>query len=450
MDIQIFIEDTLNTISNWIWGYPLILLLLGTHIYLTIRLGFIQRKLPLAIRLSFAKERELPGEVSHFGALSTALAATVGTGNILGVATAISLGGPGAVFWMWITGVFGFATKYAEAVLSIKFRVQNEKGEYVGGPMYVLEKGLGLKILGIAFAIFTIIASFGIGNMVQSNAISNMIYENTGAKPILIGIILTFLTGMVIIGGIKSISKFCTLLVPFMVIFYLLGCLFLLALNASNIPHSIYLILTTAFTGQSAIGGFVGATISNAIRYGVARGLFSNEAGLGSAPIVASAAKTAHPAHQGLVSATGTFWDTVVVCFITGLTLVATNSWTETSSSVEMVKLAWEKIGNLGKFIMITSLATFVYSTILGWAYYGEKAWEYLLTSKTISIYRILWLVGVFIGAQVKLNIVWTFADISNALMALPNLLTLLLLTPLIIKETKIFSKSIDKKNSNS
>lgn len=433
------IEDTLNTIANWVWGYPLIFLLFGTHIYLTIRLKFIQGKLPLAIRLSFSKEREHPGEVSHFGALSTALAATVGTGNIIGVATAITLGGPGAVFWMWLTGVFGFATKYAEAVLSLKFRIKNENGEYVGGPMYVLEKGLNFKFLGIIFAIFTVIASFGIGNMVQSNAISNMVFENTGIHPSFIGLILAFLTGIVIIGGIKSISKFCTLLVPFMVIFYLLGCLLLLIYHYSNVPNSIYLILTTAFTGQSALGGFAGATLAHAIRYGVARGLFSNEAGLGSAPIVASAAKTQHPVHQGLVSATGTFWDTVVVCFITGLTLVSSGSWTETSSSVEMVKLTWENIGILGKAIITISLATFVYSTILGWAYYGEKAWEYLFTPKSVSVFRSLWVIGVFIGALVKLNLVWTFADIANALMALPNLLALLILTPIVIEETKFF-----------
>ncbi len=445
MNTITWIEDILNAVANWIWGYPLIFLLLGTHIYLTIRLRFIQKKLPLAIKLSFSKESDDPGEVSHFGALSTALAATVGTGNIIGVATAISLGGPGAVFWMWLTGVFGFATKYAEAVLSIKFRVQNEKGEYVGGPMYVLERGLNSKLLGIAFAVFTVIASFGIGNMVQSNAISNMVYEHTGANLILTGSLLTLLTGMVIIGGIKSIAKFCTLLVPFMVIFYLAGCMWLLILNYSKILSSIYLIITTAFTGQSALGGFAGATVAHAIRYGVARGLFSNEAGLGSAPIVASAAKTKHSVHQGLVSATGTFWDTVVVCLITGLTIISTNSWTESSSAVETVRLTWNGMGNLGKLIITTSLATFVYSTILGWSYYGEKAWEYLFSSKTIVIFRLLWLVGVFMGALVKLDIVWTFADVANALMAIPNLIALILLVYIVVDETKDFFEKYHK-----
>ncbi len=439
MEVISRIEDILSLVASWIWGYPLIILLLGTHIYLTFRLGFIQKKLPLAIKLSFSGEPGHPGEVSHFGALSTALAATVGTGNIIGVATAISLGGPGAVLWMWLTGVFGFATKYAEAVLSLKFRVQNEKGEFAGGPMYVLERGLNSKALGITFAILTVIASFGIGNMVQSNAISNMIYENTGVTHIFNGIILTFLTGIVIIGGIRSIARFCTILVPFMVVFYLTGCMFILTLNYENIPSAVWLIIKTAFTGQSALGGFVGATVAQAMRYGVARGLFSNEAGLGSAPIVASVAKTKYPAHQGLVSATGTFWDTVVVCFITGLTIISCNSWSESNSPVEIVNLTWNSMGILGKIILTISLATFVYSTILGWSYYGEKAWEYLFSSRTTAIFRILWLMGVFAGALIKLDVVWTFADIANALMAIPNLIALILLVHIVVNETRIF-----------
>ena len=441
------IEQLLSTISDSIWGYPAIFLLLGTHIFLTVRLGFVQRHIKTALRLSIARPQAEPGEISHFASLMTALAATVGTGNIIGVATAISAGGPGAVFWMWLTGILGFATKYSEAVLSIKFRIQNERGEFVGGPMYVLERGLNSKFLAIIFAVFTILASFGIGNMVQSNAMSNLMKESYNIPTILTGCAVTFLTALVILGGIKSIARVCEILVPFMVIFYFLGCVGILILYYKNIPESIILIFKSAFTGQSAIGGFLGAGVRSAIRYGVARGLFSNEAGLGSAPIVAAAAKTKNPVHQALVSATGTFWDTVVICFLTGLVLIASGAWTQSSSPIEIVKTAWNSFSSSGIIFLSIALITFVYSTILGWSYYSEKAWEYLFKGKSIIIYRGLWVLGVFLGANLKLNIVWTLADIANALMALPNLISLVILTPLIVEETyHFFSSPIEKK----
>ncbi|MCA1900885.1 MAG: sodium:alanine symporter family protein [Candidatus Hydrogenedens sp.] len=435
------IEQLLSTISNYVWGYPAIVLLLGTHIFLTIRLRFIQRYITTAIRFSLARPQSEPGEISHFASLMTALAATVGTGNIIGVATAISAGGPGAVFWMWLTGVFGFATKYSEAVLSIKFRDKNEFGEFVGGPMYVLEKGLNSKILAVLFALFTVIASFGIGNMVQSNAMSQTI-ENTFRLPsVITGIITAFLTALVILGGIKSIACVCEMLVPFMVVFYLFGCIGILIINYHHLPESLLLIFKSAFTGQSAIGGFLGAGVREAVRFGVARGLFSNEAGLGSAPIVAAVAKTKHPVQQALVSATGTFWDTVVICFITGLTLVSSGAWSKSSSPIEIANIAWSSYPIFGPIVLTIALISFVYSTILGWSYYGEKAWEYLFKTKRIFIYRWMWVIAVFIGANLKLNIVWTLADIANALMALPNLISIVFLTPLIIHETQDFLK---------
>lgn len=438
------IEHFLSSVSDYIWGYPAIILLLGTHIFLTIRLRFIQKHIGTAIQFTFLPQQKAPGEISHFASLMTALAATVGTGNIIGVATAISAGGPGAVFWMWLTGILGFATKYSEAVLSIKFRIQNEKGEYVGGPMYVLERGLHSKFFAFLFALFTVIASFGIGNMVQSNAMSNMLNESYKISTLLTGCIVAFLTGLVILGGIRSIARVCELLVPFMVLFYLLGCIGILIIHYRNVPDSFLLIFKSAFTGQSALGGFLGASVRSAIRYGVARGLFSNEAGLGSAPIVASAAKTKHPVHQALVSATGTFWDTVVICLLTGLALVSSGAWTQSNSPVEIVRNAWNSFSSAGNAFLSISLITFVYSTILGWSYYGEKAWEYLFKGKSTVIYKLLWVLGVFVGANLKLNVVWTLADIANAFMAVPNLLSLVILAPIIVKETSDFFSNKD------
>lgn len=433
------LEKILNLISSWIWGWPLIALLFGTHIFLTFRLGFIQRFIGKAIKLSFSKDQEGNGDITHFGALATALAATVGTGNIVGVATAISLGGPGAVLWMWLTGVFGIATKYAEAVLSVKYRQVNKYGEICGGPMYVIEKGLKQKWLAILFALFTAIAAFGIGNMVQANSISVLIKETFNISPWISGGIITLITALVILGGIKKISGLCEKLVPFMVLFYTLGCLIILAINYRSLGNTIYLIISSAFTGQAAMAGFIGSSLQQAMRYGIARGLFSNESGLGSAPIVAAAAKTSSPVRQALVSSTGTFWDTVVVCLLTGLVIVSSGSWLKGLNGAMLTKDSFSLIAFVGPVILTIGLLTFVFSTIIGWCYYGEKAVEYLLGIKAIKPYRWLWVGAVMLGSVTTLNIVWAFADIANAFMALPNLISLLFLSKVVIEETKLY-----------
>lgn len=430
------VETILAKINDFLWGPPILILLCGTHLFLTIRLGVIQRHLLTGIRLSLTKSKEGKGDVSHFGALATALAATVGTGNIAGVATAIASGGPGAVLWMWLTGVFGIATKYSEALLSVKYRVVTKNGAMAGGPMYVLEHALKCKPLAIAFALFTAIAAFGIGNTVQSNSIAHLMKDSLGIAPWISGIILTVLTAFVILGGIRSIAKVSEFMVPFMAIFYILGCIALLVIFASEIIPSIKLILKSAFTGHAAIGGFLGAGIKSALRYGVARGLFSNESGMGSAPIVAAAAQTTHPVRQALVSSTGTFWDTVVICALTGIVVVASGDWTSGQSGVALSKLAFSHLPFLGPAILTTALFFFVFSTILGWSYYGEKAAEYLAGERAVKPYRYLWVGAVFIGAIVNVPVVWSFADAANAMMALPNLISLLLLSGVIVKET--------------
>ena len=430
----------LDIISDWVWGPPMLILLVGTHLFLTFRLKFIQKHIPLAIRMSFQRNKEGEGDVSHFGALSTALAATVGTGNIVGVATAIAAGGPGAVLWMWFTGVFGIATKYAEALLSVKYREVNKEGKMSGGPMYVLEKGLGSKVLAVLFAVFTAIAAFGIGNMVQANAIAGLLSKNFSIAPVYTGIVLTIITAVVILGGIASIAKHCERLVPFMCIFYVLGCLVLLVIGYKTIPHSLFLIVKSAFSGTAVIGGFAGATVKEAIRFGVARGLFSNESGMGSAPIVAAAAQTNHPARQALVSATGTFWDTVVICALTGLVIVNSGEWIQGfKGGMDLTHAAFQKIPYIGPLILVMGMLTFVFSTILGWAYYGEKAVEYIFGLKAVLWYRWLWVGAVFVGSVLELKMVWSFADIANALMAIPNLISLILLHSLVAKETKHF-----------
>lgn len=441
-------DRILAQISGWIWGPPLLILLLGTHVFLTIRLRFIQRYLPKAIRLSFSRNAEGEGDVSHFSALTVALAATIGTGNIVGVATAVSLGGPGAVLWMWLTGVFGIATKYAEAVLSVKYRVVNERGQMAGGPMYVIAQGLKMPWLGFLFAFFTSVAAFGIGNMVQANAVTSLIKETlehqmgasaatVGASPWIAGAVMSTLTALVLLGGIKSIGNTCAKLVPLMAAFYILGCLVLLLMHVGTLPDTVALIIKSAFTGQAAAGGFVGAGVMAAMRYGAARGLFSNESGLGSAPIVAAAAQTRNPVRQALVSATGTFWDTVVICLLTGLVVVNSGKWMGAHEAGKLTHMAFQDLGWFGPTILTIGLLTFVFSTILGWSYYGEKAIEYLLGTKAVVPYRTLWVLAVMVGSVVKLNIVWNFADIANALMALPNLVSLLLLSGVIINETR-------------
>ncbi len=441
------LETVLQQISDVVWGWPMIILLVGTHVFLTIRLRFIQRYLGTAIRLSFRRTTEGTGDVSHFGALTTALAATIGTGNIVGVATAVAAGGPGAVLWMWLTGVFGVATKYAEAVLSVKYRITTPRGLMAGGPMYVLERGMKKRWLGLTFAALTAVSAFGIGNMVQANSISAMVQESFGISPWITGILMTVLTAVVILGGIKSIASVCERLVPFMAVFYVLGCAILLVLNYHSIPATFSLILSSAFTGQAVVGGFLGAGMKEAIRYGVARGLFSNESGLGSAPIVAAAAQTKNPVRQALVSSTGTFWDTVVVCAMTGLVLVNSGEWINGYRGAALTKAAFADLPVVGPTVLAIGLLTFVFSTILGWSYYGEKAAEYLFGARVIVPYRWLWVVAVMIGSILSLPVVWSFADITNALMAIPNLISLLALSGVIVAETReyLWNSNLDK-----
>jgi AGCS family alanine or glycine:cation symporter len=431
------LENILTQISDLLWGYPLIILLFGTHIFLTFRLRFIQRFMGKAIRISLRRDKEGKGDISQFGALTTALAATIGTGNIVGVSTAVAAGGPGAVLWMWLTGVFGISTKYSEALLSVKYRVKMPDGSMAGGPMYVLERGLNMKWLAVLFAAFTSVTAFGIGNMVQANSISTLVNEAFQIPNWITGLVLTIFTAVVIIGGIKSIANVCERLVPFMAITYVIGCLIILGMNINGIPDTVMLILNSAFSGHAVVGGFLGAGMKEAIRFGIARGLFSNESGLGSAPIVAAAAQTKNPVRQALVSSTGTFWDTVVVCAITGLVVVNSGEWTRGFTGAALTKQAFSDFHIIGPIVLTLGLLTFVFSTILGWSYYGEKAAEYLFGNKVVKPYRYLWVMFVMIGSVLSLNIVWTFADITNALMALPNLVSLILLSGIIVKETK-------------
>jgi len=431
------VEKTLAAASDLVWGYPLLVLLFGTHLFLTFRLRFIQRFLFQAIQLSLRRDREGAGDVSHFGALTTALAATIGTGNIVGVATAVSAGGPGAVLWMWLTGVFGISTKYAEAVLSVKYRVRGRNGMMAGGPMYVLERGMNARWLGMIFAAFTAIAAFGIGNMVQANSIATLAKETFHVSPWWTGALMTVFTAVVILGGIRSIARTCETLVPFMALFYIAGCVALLVMGAETLPHTLRLIVESAFTGQAAIGGFMGAGMREAIRYGIARGLFSNESGLGSAPIVAAAAMTRNPVRQALVSSTGTFWDTVVVCALTGLVVVNTGAWTKGLPGAALTKEAFGQFHGIGPFVLTVGLLTFVFSTILGWCYYGEKAAEYLLGERAVMPYRVLWVAAVMVGSVASLPAVWSFADIANGLMAIPNLVSLLALSGIVVGETR-------------
>jgi AGCS family alanine or glycine:cation symporter len=420
-----------------VWGPPLLVLLVGTHVFLTLRLRGIQRYLGRAIRLSFQRSREGEGDVSHFGALMTALAATIGTGNIVGVATAVAAGGPGAVLWMWLTGVFGIATKYSEALLSVKYRVVNHAGQMSGGPMYVLERGMGARWLGLVFAGLTAVAAFGIGNMVQANSIAGLAQETLGVPPWLSGAAMTVATAFVILGGIHSIARACAWLVPFMAIFYVAGCAALLVIGAETLPQTLELIVTSAFSGQAAVGGFLGAGMREAMRFGVARGLFSNESGLGSAPIVAAAAQTRDPVRQALVSSTATFWDTVVVCAMTGLVVVNSGGWTEGLKGAALTRAAFAQLSWFGPLLLTVGLLTFVFSTILGWSYYGEKAAEYLLGRRAILPYRWLWVGAVMLGSVASLPAVWSFADVANGLMAVPNLISLLWLQGVLVAETR-------------
>ncbi|MBP1671491.1 MAG: yaaJ [Bacteroidetes bacterium] len=427
-----------NQVSSFLWGWPMIALLLGTHLYLTIILKFPQRKLFTAIKLSVTKDKEGSGDVSQFGALATALAATIGTGNIVGVATAVSLGGPGAVFWCWITGVLGIATKYSEGLLAIKYRVKTSDGTMLGGPMYALERGLKMKWLAIVFCIFTAVAAFGIGNTVQANSIALIVSETYSIPTYITGMFLSIATALVILFGVKGIAKVCETLVPFMAFFYIMGCLFILYINAPFLKETFALIIDSAFNAKAAGAGFLGTTVMMAARYGIARGLFSNESGLGSAPIVAAAAQTRNPVRQALVSSTGTFWDTVIVCALTGLVLVSTilaYPDIDHTQGAALTKAAFSKVP-FGSIILTIGIITFAFSTILGWSYYGERAVEYLGGKRYVFSYRIAWIIAVFLGSVVNLGLIWSIADSMNALMAIPNLVALLLLSRVLIKES--------------
>lgn len=446
-------SNIVTAIDNWIWGLPMIVLLLGTHLFMTVRTGFIQCKTFTGIRLSVTKDPDSPGDVSQFQALTTALASTIGTGNIVGVGTAVFLGGPGAVLWCWLTGVFGIATKYAESLIAVKYRVQTRDGRMQGGAMYALERGLNMKWLGVLFALLAMLASFGIGCGTQINAISEIIQGNSPIyiPPLAIGIVFAAITAVVIIGGIKTIANVCEKLVPFMAAFYVVGCLIILCINYDFILPALQAILTLAFKPGAVAGGLVGGGLRLAMQYGVARGLFSNESGMGSAPLVASAAQTRNPVRQALVSATGTFWDTVVVCLMTGLVLVTTImknpniNMDMIEDGSQMTTAAFSQIPVLGPMILVVGIITFAYSTILGWSYYGERCCEYLFGQKGMLPYKILFIAVIVIGPVLSLDLVWTIANILNALMAVPNLVAVLLLSSVIAKETRHYLKNLDE-----
>ena len=435
-------ESFIGVLSGWVWGAPMLILLFGTHIYLTFILRGLQfRSLPLAFKIIFTKDKG-KGDISQFSSLMTALAATVGIGNIVGVATAITLGGPGAIFWMWLTGLLGMATKYSEGLLAVKYREKGPSGMR-GGAMYYISKGANMPLLGAFFAFFTVVSAFGVGNMVQANSSAHIFESAFNISTHWTGIFLAILTGLVIIGGIKSIGRFVSVLVPFMIILYMGTMLVTLSLRIDQIPHAFSLIFNSAFNGASATGGFVGATIATAIRFGVARGLFSNEAGLGSASIVAASAKTKDPVSQALVTMTGTFIDTIVVCTLTALVILTTDVWTLGISAGELTSKSVEAtLGYGGVIIIAFSTALFAFSTLIGWSYYGEKGLEFLMGTNIIKYYRIAYVFAVFIGSTMSLGLIWNLSDITNGMMAIPNLIGLLLLSKIIKSETnKYFVK---------
>ena len=449
-------SNAVSVVNSFVWGPWLLVFLVGTGIFLTIRLGFLQFfQLPYALKLAFSpaqQDRKSKGDISHFQALMTALAATIGTGNIVGVATAFILGGPGAVFWMWITAIFGMATKYGEAVLAVKYRVVDAKGEMAGGPMFYIEKGLGWKWLAVLFAFFGAVAAFGIGNLVQINSVAGNMSSTFNVDPVITGIVLTIFTAIVILGGVKSIGRWSSIIVPFMAVFYILGGLYIVFTNLNLLGPAFALIFTDAFSAEAGLGALIGTTI----RYGVARGLFSNEAGMGSAPIAAAAAKTDHPCRQGLVSMTGTFLDTIVVCSITGLSLVMASLGGFIASDPNAAALtsqSFQVFIPYGNILVTIALLFFAYSTVLGWSYYGEKCFYYLVGDKGLIPYRVIFCLTVFIGAVTELDLVWSIADTFNAAMCIPNLLALLLLSGVIVAETNDFKqlrmKEVSKETSN-
>jgi AGCS family alanine or glycine:cation symporter len=434
-----------TALNGYLWGPPFLTLLFGTHLYMTMRTGIIQRKLGLAIRLSVTKDPGGAGDVSQFGALATALAATLGTGNIVGVGTAIALGGPGAVLWMWLTGIFGIATKYAEALVAVKYRVKTSDGTILGGAMYALERGLEMKGLAKLFALLTSLTAFGIGCTVQANAVSGIAHENCGVPVWLSGLVLAVLAAAVIIGGLKSITAACEVMVPFISALYLVGCLAILWINRDFLGEAAAQIFFSAFSPRAAGGGALGISVMTAARYGVARGLFSSESGLGSSAIVAAAAQTRNPVRQALVSSTGTFWDTVVLCAVTGLVFVSTmladpsaaGYGTKTLDGALLASQAFGKIPVIGPAVLTFGIIIFAFSTIIGWSYYGERGAEYLFGKAVILPYRAVYIAAVWAGAVVSLETVWNIADTLNMLMAVPNLICILLLSEVISKETK-------------
>lgn len=450
MGEESILMNVIGKISDFVWGPPLLVLLVGTGLYLTFRLSFLQfRTLPYALKLAFSprhQDKQSKGDISHYQALTTALAATIGTGNIAGVATAVVLGGPGAVFWMWITALVGMATKYAEGVLAVKYRVEGQNGQMSGGPMYYIEKGLGWKWLAVLFAIFGAFAAFGIGNLVQSNSVADAA-ATFNIPHWVTGVALTVFAALVIIGGIKSIGRVTALFVPIMAVFYIIGGLVIMILHADQVPAAIGLIFSDAFTGQAAAGGAIGAVI----RWGVARGVFSNEAGLGSAPIAAAAARTDYPGRQALVSMTQVFIDTIIVCSITGIVLVMGDLYTSGPDGAELTTLTFEAfLGQTGAWIVAIGLIFFASSTILGWSYYGEKCFSYLFGEKAVHVYRIVFVLMVFVGSVTTLKVVWGIADILNGLMAIPNLIGLLALSGVVVAETKRFLDRVKEEKKES
>lgn len=443
------LQSVLETVDGFVWGpFLLIPLLLGTGVYLTIRLGGLQfRKLGAALRLLFggASEEDADGDVSHYQALTTALAATVGVGNIAGVATAISLGGPGAVFWMWVTALLGMATKYSEAFLGVRFRTADDRGGMNGGPQHYLARAIPGPIgtaLSVAFALFALVASFGIGNMTQVNTVATQLQGSLGVAPWLTGVVLVVATALAVIGGIKSIGRITAFFVPIMIVFYVLAALVVLALNIGQLLPALGLIISDAFTGTAATGGFVGAGVASAIQFGVARGIFSNESGLGTAGIAAAAARTDHPVRQGLVSMTQTFIDTIIVVSMTGLVIVATGAWQLPGLAGSQITSAAFDLGlpgDWGHYLVTMAVIFFAYSTVLGWEYYGERNAERLWGIRAVPVYRIVFTLVIFVGATIQLNTVWTFSDIANGLMALPNLIGLLICGGLVARETRAY-----------
>jgi AGCS family alanine or glycine:cation symporter len=437
-------HEWMNSLNSFVWGPAMIVLILGTGLYLQLRLGGMPvLKIGAGLRLVWRGrdvDPEHPGEVSPFAALMTCLAATIGVGNIAGVATAIALGGPGAVFWMWMTALVGMATKYAEVVLAVHYRERDAQGRFVGGPMYAIRNGLGKRWawLGTAFAVFGGFAGFGIGNMVQSNSIAAAMENSFGVAPSVTGIVLAVLTGAVILGGIRRISAVANWLVPFMAVGYIAAALIVLVTHAAEVPAAFVTIVTHAFTPTAAVGGFAGAAVMAGIRYGVARGIFSNEAGLGTAGIAQAAGMSSSPVRSGLIGMMGTFLDTIVVCSMTGLAIVASGVWTTGETGAALTQLAFQSaMPVVGDEVVAVALAIFALTTILGWSYYGERCWQYLAGPRTIMPYRVLWTIAAFVGAVTHLDLAWMIADTLNALMAVPNLIALLALSPVVVKLTR-------------